>query len=153
MKCWMYGIILLYGQVSNAQSPHLSIFLNMDSAKTMGHRYKIEMNICKPKKMTERGSWFSHDTTTIDFASLKANDIECGGYFDKGMPTLISEPDEKPPFNQFQFSGQVFAWEEIYVFRISDMSSGGWNPEMYIVMPMKYKSLVTYINLNDLEYQ
>jgi hypothetical protein len=30
---------------------------------------------------------------------LKTNDIECGRYFDKGMPTLISGPEEKPLFN------------------------------------------------------
>ncbi|HKC35744.1 MAG TPA: hypothetical protein VKB95_06765 [Chitinophagaceae bacterium] len=125
----------------------------MDSVKAEGKRYKIEMNICKPKKMTERGSWFSHDTSTIDFTSLKSNDIECGGYFDKGMPTLISGPEEKLPFNQFQFSGQVFVWEEIYIFKISDQSSKGWMPEMYIMIPMKYKSFWTHIDITNIEFQ
>ena len=102
--------------------------------------------------MTERGSWFSHDTSTIDFALLKSNDIECGGYFDKGMPTLISGKEEEQ-VNRFKFSNQVFAWEEIYVFKISNMSSRGRQPEMYIVMPIKYKSFTTHITLNDIEFQ
>jgi hypothetical protein len=123
----------------------------MDSVKADGIRYKIEMKICKPKKMTERGSWFSHDTTTIDFTSLKSNDIECGGYFDKGMPTLISGEEEEL-VNRFKFSNQVFAWEEIYVFRISNMPSRGWLPEMYIVVPIKYKSFSTHIDINDIEF-
>lgn len=124
----------------------------MDSAKAGFTRYKIEMKICKPKKMTERGNWFSHDTSRIDFASLKANDIDCGEYFDKGTPELISGPDEKPPFNRFEFSGQVFAWEQIYVFKISNWSSRGWWPEMYIVIPIKYKSFRTRIDITDIEF-
>ena len=152
MKYCLLITILLLQLSAAAQSPDLSLLLKMDSAKSEGIRYKIEMNICKPKKMTERGSWFSHDTTTIDFVLLKANDIECGGYFDKGTPTLISGEEEKK-FNEFEFSGQVFAWEKIFIFKISNWSSRGWHPEMYIVMPMKYKSFVTRIKLNDLEFQ
>jgi hypothetical protein len=125
----------------------------MDSIKSEYIRYKIEMKICKPKKMTERGGWFSHDSSSIDFAALKPKDIECGEYFDKGTSELISGPDEKPAFNQFEFSGQVFAWEEIFVFRISNQSSRGWNPDMFIVMPMKYKSFVTTIDLTDINFQ
>src|SRR5258705_13009919 len=153
MKYSLIPTTILIHLTATGQSPHLSMLLKMDSVKAEGKRYKFEMNICKPKKMTERGSWFSHDTSTIDFTSLKSNDIECGGYFNKGMPTLISGPEEKPPFNQFQFSGQVFVWEEIYVFRISDQGSRDWNPEMYIVMPMKYKSFWTHIDITDIEFQ
>ncbi|MES1181384.1 MAG: hypothetical protein ABUL44_01175 [Flavobacterium sp.] len=160
-----YGLLIQYIKIlpvlfifllpfqSGAQSPGLTINVIMNSVKADGIRYKIEMNICKPGKMTEQGSWFSHDTSTIDFTSLKSNDIECGGYFDKGMPTLISGQDEEPLFNRFKFSGQVFAWEEIFFFRISNQSSRAWWPEMYIVMPMKYKSFVTHITLNDIEFQ
>lgn len=104
MKYTLLTTAILIHLTATAQSPHLSFILKMDSLKSLNVRYKIEMNICKPKKMTERGSWFSHDTTTIDFALLKANDIECGGYFDKGMPTLISGEEEEE-INQFQFSG------------------------------------------------
>lgn len=125
----------------------------MDSIKAESTRYKIEMKICEPKKMTERGDWFTHDTSTIDFTSLKATDIDCGKYFDKGIGEPLTYNKEEIPFNRFEFSGQVFAWEKIFVFRISDWSSRGWNPEMYIVIPMKYKSFITHITLNDIEYQ
>lgn len=84
---------------------------------------------------------------------VKSNDIKCGGYFDKGMPTLISGEQEVTAFNQFQFSGQVFVWEKIFVFRISNYSSRGWVPEMYIVMPMKYKSFWTHIDITDIGFQ
>jgi hypothetical protein len=40
--------------------------------------------------MTKRGHWFSHDTSKIDFAFLKAEDITCGEYFDKGMDVKSS---------------------------------------------------------------
>ena len=100
--CLLIGIVLIRLSAA-AQSPDLSILLKMDSAKVGYTHYKIEMNICEPKKKTERGDWFSHDTTTIDFVLLKANDIECGGYFDKGTPTLISGEEEKK-INEFEFS-------------------------------------------------
>jgi hypothetical protein len=87
MEKLLFGLILLFNLPATAQSPHLSIWVKMDSVKAEGTRYKIEMKMCKPKKMTELGSWFSHDTSTIDFASLKVNDIDCVEYFDKGMPT------------------------------------------------------------------
>jgi hypothetical protein len=45
-----------------------------------------------------------------------------GGYFDNGMPTLISGEEEEL-FNRFKFSNQVFAWEKIFLFRISNQSS------------------------------
>jgi hypothetical protein len=148
---WSFALLLRFNVMG--QSPHLSILLKMDSAYSDIYRYKIQMKICKPKKMTVRSDWFSHDTSTIDFASLKANDIDCGEYFDKGMPTLISGEEEKPVFNQFEFSNQVFAWEEIYVFRITNVSSRGWLPPMYVVLPIKYKSFTTSVDLNDITFQ
>ena len=144
--------LIIYADAS-AQSPGLTINVIMDSVKAEGTRYKIEMKICKPKKMTERGGWFTHDTSTINFAELKVDDIECSEYFDKGLGTPINYNKAEIPFNRFEFSGQVFAWEEIYVFRIANWSSRGWNPEMYIVIPMKYKSFVTHITLNNIEFQ
>ncbi|MGH2553894.1 MAG: hypothetical protein ACRDEB_09260 [Chitinophagaceae bacterium] len=135
------------------QSPHLSLLLKMDSAKSEGVRYKIEMKICEPQKMTERSDWFTHDTSTIDFISLKSPDIRCGAYFDKGMGEPLTYNKEEIPFNKFEFSNQLFVWEKIFVFKISNWSSRGWQPEMYIVIPMKYKSFVTYIKLTDIEFQ
>jgi len=153
MKKLMVGLALLYPFTVTAQSPGLTINVLMDSIKADGIRYKIEMKICKPKKMTQRGDWFSHDTSIIDFASLKTNDIDCGEYFDKGTPILISGEEKKPPFNQFEFSNQVFAWERIYIFRISNSSSRGWLPEMYVVLPIKYKSFRTSVDLTGIEFQ
>ena len=161
MKLPVTGFILLFHLATSAQSPSLSILLKMparqsvsggDSAKTESIRYKIEMKICEPKKMTERGGWFTHDTSKIDFPSLKPDDINCGEYFDKGTPTLISGKEEEK-FNQFEFSGQVFAWEKIFVFKISNISSRAWWPEMYVIMPVRYKSFITQINLTDIEFQ
>jgi hypothetical protein len=151
MKYFLLNSIIFLQITAKAQSPGLTINVLMDSVKTDGIRYKIEMNICNPKKMTERGNWFSHDTSEIDFALLKSNDIECGGYFDKGMPTLISGEEEEL-VNRFTFSGQRFAWEDIYVFKISNWSSRGWLSEMYFVLPIKYKSFRTHIDITDIEF-
>jgi hypothetical protein len=153
MKCLITGFIILFHLTAGAQSPGLTINVVMDSAKADFTRYKIEMKICKPKKMTERGSWFSHDTSIIDFTSLEPKDIDCGEYFDKGIGEPLSYSKEEIPFNKFEFSGEVFAWEEIYVFKISNWSSRGWHPEMYIVIPMKYKSFRTAIDINGIEFQ
>ena len=153
MKHLVLGLFVLLNLEAIAQSPGLTINVIMDSVKADGIRYKIEMKICKPKKMTKRESWFTHDTSKINFTSLKANDIECGEYFDKGTPTLISDTEEKKVYNRFEFSGQVFAWEEIYIFKISNRSSRGWWPEMYIVLPIKYKSFRTHIDITDIEFQ
>ena len=153
MKCLFLILIFIIHSYASAQSPYLSILVKMDSVKAEGTWYKIEMKICEPKKMTERGDWFTHDTSTIDFVSLKTNEIDCGKYFDKGIGEPLTYNKVEIPFNKFAFSNQLFAWEKIFVFRISNWSSRGWQPEMYIVMPMKYKSFVTYIKLNDLEFQ
>lgn len=153
MKNFFTGLILFSNFLSFAQSPYLSFILKMDSIKSSGIRYKIEMKICEPKKTTQIGNWFSHEVSKIKFDSLKASDIECGEWFDKGLPTLISGEEEKKPDNQFEFGNQHFAWEHIFIFRISNMSSRGWMPEMYVVMPMKYKSFYTRIKLTNLEFQ
>jgi hypothetical protein len=125
----------------------------MDSAKAGSVRYSIEMKMCEPKPMTAKGSWFGHDTSTISFGSLKATDISCGEYMLKGEPDRISGGNNDPVPNKFTFSNQVFAWEKIFVFRISNRSSRGWVPEMYIVMPMPYKAFVTRVVLKDIPFQ
>ncbi|MEI9807912.1 MAG: hypothetical protein WDO16_08615 [Bacteroidota bacterium] len=153
MKGIVLSIFILSCLTIYSQSPSLGIHVRMDSAKTGSVRYKIEMKMCEPKTKTEKGSWFSHDTSAIDFISLKADDITCGDYFSKGMPELISGTEEKMPANSFTFSNQVFAWEKIFVFKISNQSSRAWWPEMYIVMPVKYKSFLTYIDLSGIEFQ
>ncbi len=153
MKTFAVAILVFLKLTATAQSPYLSIVLKMDSVRAALIRYKIEMKICKPKKMTARSDRFSHDTSKIDFASLKATDINCGEYFDKGIGESLTYDKDEISFNKFQFSAQVFAWEEIHVFRITNYSSRAWWPPMYIVMPMKYKSFITLITLNDIEFQ
>ena len=153
MKFFLLTTISLIHLTATAQSPYLSILVKMDSIKADGTRYKIEMKICEPKKKTERGDWFSHDTSRINFSSLKKEEIDCGDYFDKGTPTLISGQEKESSMNEFEFSGQLYAWEHIFIFRIANMSSRGLTPDMYVVMPMKYKSFLTHIKLTDLEFQ
>ena len=136
-----------------AQSPYLSVQLKMDSAETKFHRYKIEMKFCEPLKMTERGNWFSKDTSAIDFMSLKPAEISCDKYFESRMPEMITGEKKEKKINQFGFGNQVFAWEKILVFKIADWSSRGWHPEMYIVLPVKYKSFRTSIHITDVVFQ
>ena len=153
MKSLIAGFAVLLHLTVTGQTPSLVINVIMDSAKMNFTRYKIEMKICEPKKMSEHGNWFSHDTSAINFASLTPADITCGDYFDKGMPERIAGPEDEPLINRFKFSNQLFAWENIFVFKISNQSSRAWWPEMYIVMPVKYKSFATFIDLTNIQFQ
>ena len=143
---------LLLGQIALAQSPYTSVLIKMDSLKAGIIRYKIEMKICGIKS-SERGDWFIHDTSKINFLSLKPADLDCGDYFEDGLPTPISGQEEEKPINQFEFGNQLFAWEHVFVYRISNMSSRGFMPEMFIVIPVKYKSFRTKINISNIEFQ
>src|SRR5262245_33127818 len=135
-KYILSGLLLFFSLATTAQTPYLSVRLKMDSVKIFDHRYKIEMKFCDPVKTTERGDWFSPDTSKIDFASLKPGDINCKEYFESEK----TYGEEKPVFNQFKHGSHNFAWEKILVFKIHDLSSRGWQAEMYVVVPMKYKS-------------
>ncbi len=146
------GLFLLQLQMT-AQSPYLSVMLKMDSAASEHREYMIEMKFCEPLKLSAKGNWFSQDTSAIDFSSLKSADISCAGYFDNGLPEMITGEQRIQKINQFEFGNQVFAWEKILVFKISDASSRNWNPEMYIVMPVKYKSFRTSVQLLNVVFQ
>ena len=74
---------------AKSQSPRLSIILALDPTKAKGARYKIEMKICEPQKMSKRGNLFSPDTSKIDFASLKSTEINCGKYSDNNQKGRI----------------------------------------------------------------
>jgi len=148
----LLSMLLFYGLAVTAQTPYFSVIVKMDSAKTEGKRYKIEMKFCHPSHATDKGDWFKADTSNVDFANLKPGDVICNEYFDKGMPEVILGKEEEIPVNQFKFTNQVFAWEQIVIVKISDQSSRGWHPEMYIVFPVKYKSFVTYISLSDIDF-
>jgi hypothetical protein len=150
MKKLIILFFLLTGLAGYPQSPGLMIDLRMDPDKVRAVPYSISLKICEPKKMSGRGSLFSHDTSSINFAALKPADINCGGYSDDATPVLISGEPEERPFNEFKFSNQVFAWEKILVFRIADTTSRIRHPSMYIVIPIKYKSFVTAINIKGI---
>jgi len=153
MKVFIICLAALFSLQAIAQSPGLTINVSMDSIEAGSIRYKIEMKLCEPLHKTDKGSWFSHDTSKIDFASIKPGEIDCGQYFDNGMPTLISGQEEEPLINKFKFSNQVFAWEKIIVFRITNVSSRGLWPPMYIVMPIPYKSFRTHVDLTNIEFR
>jgi len=153
MKYFITVFIIAFDLSAAAQSPSLTINVQMDSLTQSSVRYKIEMKICDPKNRTQRGNWFSHDTSKIDFTSLKASEVNCSEYSDKGMPELISGEAEEIPRNSYKFSNQVFAWEKLFIFRISNISSRGRTPGMFIVLPMKYKSFRTSVDLSDIEFQ
>ena len=155
IRLLLYGIILFGSSQSvSAQSPALSIDLKMDSAKRDFRNYKIEMKFCEPGVKTNKGNWFGHDTSTIQFELLKASDIVCNKYLENGEG--IEELSGKSTFqklNSFKYSNQVFAWEKILVFKITNYSSRAWFPEMYIVLPIRYKSFVTKITLTDIVFE
>ena len=153
MKPGLLAIAFFIQLAVIAQSPYLSFILKMDSAKSVGVRYKIEMKICEPKKKTKIKNWGSHEVSKINFDLLKAKDIDCGNYFEKGLPALISGQEKEIPVNQFEYGNQLLGWEHFFIFRISNMSSRGVIPDMYVVMPMKYKSFFTSINLSDLMFE
>ena len=153
MKLCVLIIALFMQLAASAQSPYLSFILKMDSAQSIGTRYKIEMKICEPKKKTEIGNWNSHEISKINFDSLKITEISCGNYFDKGLPALPSGQEKEISINQFEYGNQLFGWEHIFIFRISNMSTRGVIPSMYVVMPMKYKSFLMSIELNELTFQ
>jgi hypothetical protein len=153
MKKLLILFCLLTNLAGHAQSPGLVIDLRMDPNKAGSVFYGIDMKICDPKKMSDRGSLFSHDTSSINFAALKPADINCGSYSGNVMSSIISGEPEERPFNVFRFSNQVFAWEKILVFRIVDSTSRKRQPPMYIVIPIKYKSFVTTVNIKGIIFQ
>ncbi len=149
MKGFILIVAFLWSFVTAAQSPYLSILVKMDSASNGSAQYQIEMKFCEPRLATAKGTWLTSDTSAINFSLLKIDDINCGEYFENGMPQLISGKEEAPPPNQFRFGNQVFAWEKIFIIRIKDKST---NAAMYIVMPMQYKAFATYVSLRDIVF-
>jgi hypothetical protein len=154
MKSFFLACTFIYWNNCPAQSPSLSLLLKMDSLEGKFSKYKIEMKFCEPTKMTKRRDRFSHDTSKIDFSSLKSKDISCGEYFssNEGLIQLSGGKDEVKG-NSYEFSGQLFAWEKILVFKISPWSSRGWWPEMYVVVPIKHKSFITHVEFTNLVFQ
>jgi hypothetical protein len=143
MKAAFFLLFIFIHSFGFGQSPYLSVKAEMDSISSF--HYKIEMKICELKKPGERGDWFSHDTSAINFASLKVDDIICGDYFETDDP--------QKPADNFSFGNQVFAFEKILLFKITDVSHRNWIRPMYVVVPIKNKSFVTFINLNQIKFK
>ena len=151
---WLICLLLQAATpVNNVQSPQLSVNLAMDSAQPSYIHYKIELKLCHPKIRTQRGDWFGHDTSAINFEILPVNDIDCGEYMENGAGIeVLSGENEYKKYNSYHYTPQLLAWEEIIVFRITNQSSRAWHQPMYLVLPLKYKSFVTYVSISGLRF-
>ncbi len=137
----------------NKQSPYLSVKVEMDSARLSYHNYKIEMKICEPVTKSKRGGWFEPDTSHINFDSLKTGEVNCDAFHENGYGYESLNGPAAKRFNAYEYVNQLFAWEKILVFKVSDYSSRGWHQEMYIVLPLKYKAFITTVSITDLVYR
>lgn len=126
----------------------------MNSEMSKGKQYKIEMKFCWPNKKTEKGGWFTHDTSAINFKTLTTSDITCGKFSANGEGIeVLSGNKEFAKYNFYEYQNQVFAWENILVFRITDSTGGSQLPAMYIVLPIRYKSFVTTVKIENILFQ
>ena len=127
----------------------------MDSLDiTSSSKFKIEMKICEPINKTVIGDWFTNDTSDIVFSKLTAADINCGKYMVEGEGIeVLSGEKIVPRYNSYKFSNQRFAWESILIFRISNRSSPGLQPPMYVIVPIKHKSFVSSVSIADVTYK
>ncbi len=147
-------IFLLSNFFAKAQSPGLSVTASINTKQAQGRQYKIEMKFCYPAIMTERGGWFSQDTSAIIFGNLKLSDVTCGKFSGNGDGVeVLSGNKEFAKYNFYEYRNQVFAWENILVFRITDSAAGSQAEAMYIVLPVRYKSFSTGINLENIWFQ
>lgn len=143
-KLFLISTICFYN-AAFAQSPGLIVNLTMDSLKTGAVHFKIEMKICEPVNKSAINGYFTNDRSTIDFKKLTVKDITCGRYIDNYETAY--------PFYHFRYGNQVFAWEKIIVWKISNISSRDWQKPMYLVLPVKIKSFITYIEIKDIEFR
>jgi hypothetical protein len=127
-----------------AQSPGLTIKLRMDSVKANGIHFNIEMKLCEPVKRSKVNGYFTNDRSIINFKKLSENDIVCESYIENG--------DVTNPYLNYRFSNQVFAWEKIIVWKIN-ASTRDWRKPMYVILPVKIKSFVTFVEIADVEFE
>ena len=140
MKSFLLVFAFFYCQDISAQSPGLIIHFDVDSLKAEGSDFKIEMKFCEPVKRTQSKNYFTNDSSAIDFKRLTENDISCENYIQ----------NDNNNANHYYFSNQVFAWEKIIIWKIS-LASG--KEPMYVILPVKIKSFVTFIDVKDLVFQ
>lgn len=140
---------------AEAQSPYLSVTASMDTGIISGRKYKIEMKICQPVKTTKGDDWFSPDTSTLNFSELKSEELICSEYQANGEGIEILSGNLKfDQYNSYKYSNQVFAWEKVLVFRITDETEGDTpgTSSMYMVLPVKYKSFITNITIDSIPF-
>ena len=141
--CLKYFLcIFLIWNSALSQSPYLSVKAKMFEGGSV--KYHIGLKICSVKNSGEYSHVFSGDTSKINFEKLDDSDFLCTNFFDT---------DNRQPINNFSFSNQLYAYEKILVLRFRDMSSKDWHREMFIVLPIRYESFVTYIELNDIIFK
>ena len=142
MKKFLFALVLFYCHTAFAQSPGLAIHFKVDSIKTGGLGFKIEMKFCEPLKRTPSKSYFTNDSSTIDFKKLTEKDISCKSYIGNYNNSSY----------HYYFSNQVFTWEKIIIWKIS-AASRDWKEPMYVVLPVKIKSFVTFIEIDNVEFE
>jgi len=154
MKLGFFITALISVFAAHGQSPYLSVLLKMDSLVSDHLQYKIEMKICELKKPSEFSDWFTHDTSKVDFRSLKPDELKCGDFFssNEGWVELTGGAKSKNENDRFEFGNQVMAFETMLMFKITDVSHRNWIKPMYIVMPIKIKSFTTYVELNNVVF-
>jgi len=145
MKKFLFALVFFYCHGAFAQSPGLIVDLTMDSIETGSVHFKIEMKICEPVNGSARNGYFTNDRSTIDFKKLTEKDITCGRYIDNYETAY--------PFYKFHYGNQVFAWEKIIIWKISNISSRALHMPMYIILPVKIKSFITYIEIKDIAFE
>ena len=137
-----------------SQSPYLSVKLKMDAESIKHTAYQIEMKFCEPNKKTESTGLISNDTSSILLNALKTNEVNCGIFFKNGEGKEILTGDKTiSKYNIFEYGNQVFAWEKLLVFRISDTADNDPENVMYIILPMVYKSFRTSVEITDVVFQ
>jgi hypothetical protein len=78
----------------------------------------------------------------IDFKKLTEKDIRCESYIGNYDTSAY----------HYYFSNQVFAWEKIIVWKISASYDDQKGP-MYVILPVKIKSFVTFITVKDVAFE
>ena len=124
----------------------------MDSASSFD--YKIQMKICKLKDPSATKDWFSYEVSKIKFDTVAAANFICENYLQNGggMEVISGDPGLKK-FNEYTFGNQVFAWENVLVFKIENVSSRARLQPMYVVLPIRHKSFVTHVSIKDVPFQ
>ena len=142
--------------IGTAQSPFLTVRLNMDQVDTVTsqNNFKIEMKIGFPKKKSEKGNWFSMDTSTINFSALKASEISFGDYRQAGTGIeVLSGEENQSVHNSFNYGNIIYAWESILIFRITNTSSTTAQQPMYVIVPMKYKCFFSTVTIEEVVFK